>query len=320
MNATASTNKCPGIEFSCMNTLVTAIGSTDTAIAYWQRPVVSWFSTVEHTASRFLAESELVRLNQASVGEAVPLSPLLFQLLRRAWHFAVKTNYLFQPFVGTALKQLGYDRSFESIGRGKLRIKEGAPVYCPVQEPNALEFDESERNVVKRFGGELDLGGIGKGWAVERAASIMSGQFKVGSGLVDAGGDVIVWSDAQPWLIGIQDPWDESKEIMQLWVKNAGIATSNVLHRRWKQADRIHHHILHGETGLPAQTDVVQATVLAPSVDEAEVAAKIICMLGSEKAPAWMNEHFPHLGYVFITQSGEMKVNRMIFQYTIKVV
>lgn len=129
-----------------------------------------------------------------------------------------------------------------------------------------------------------------------------------------------MWSNRQPWFIGVQDPWDEQAEIVQLWLHHAGIATSNVLHRRWKQGDKSNHHILHGHTGEPAESDVVQATVLAPSATEAEVVAKVLCMLGSEKGAAWINDYDPHLGYMIVKQTGEITLNRAVYQYAVKVV
>ncbi|MEB3102193.1 FAD:protein FMN transferase [Ferviditalea candida] len=323
MKQSAKGERYPGIEFRAMNSLMAVIGRTDTPLPYWQRPVIRWFEEVEQKASRFRPDSDLSRLNRWAPGEPCQVSPTLYRLLRKAWQLAVDTDYLFQPFVGSALKRLGYDRSFEEVlgagsSPGANFVGEGS--FHPIMEEDALQFDETAFTVTRRSEAELDLGGVGKGWSADGAASFMRREFGITSGLVDAGGDLRVWSDEDPWCIGIEHPEDEETEILQLWINDAGVATSNVLHRRWKQGGLIRHHILDGRTGLPAQSDVIQATVLAPRTCEAEVAAKIICMLGADEAVSWMETHFPHHGYVMVKTTGDMIMNQKLYDYAIKVV
>ncbi|MEX2459728.1 MAG: FAD:protein FMN transferase [Paenibacillaceae bacterium] len=310
-----------------MNTAITAIGYSDEPLPYWQRPVTGLFADVERTASRFLVNSGLSRLNRALRDQPVSVPPLLMELLQRAWEMAGATDYLFQPFIGTLMKRLGYDCSFEQldkelawIGSTDAEIYPNSEKHRMVTDAAALSFDRPSYTVTRRITEELDLGGIGKGWTVGRAAALMRDQFHVTSGLVDAGGDIAVWSDEEPWCIGIQDPEDEEKEVLQLWVKEAGIATSNVLHRRWKQSGREFHHIVDVRTGLPAESDVIQATVLAPKTDEAEVTAKILCMLGSEDGASWIASRFPQHGYIMMKTNGEMMLNRKVKDYALKVV
>lgn len=314
-----SPERYPGVEFRAMNSLIAAIGKTDTPLPYWQRPVVQWFAEMEKKASRFLPDSDLSRLNRTPAGQPMAMSQSVFRLLRNAWDYAARTDYMFQPFFGGNLQKLGYDRSFELL-HTSLPSSEHPGIIMPVAASDALTFNEDGFMVTRHLTSQLDLGGIGKGWSTDRAASLMRREFGVSAGMVDAGGDLYVWSDEDPWCIGIQNPYNEEEELLQLWVMEAGIATSNVLHRRWMQGERIRHHILDGRTGLPAESDVVQATVLASETSEAEVASKVICMLGSEAAPAWMAAHFPQFGYVFVKNSGEMTLNRKLYDYAVKVV
>jgi FAD:protein FMN transferase len=313
----------PGIEFRAMNTLMAVIARTDSPHTYWQRPIIRMFAEVERTASRFIRDSELSRLNRTAPNQPVLVSSTLFQLLKTAWRYAVKTDYLFQPLIGSYIKHVGYDRSFELLEHSSpsLACAETEPyiVNESIRKPNALEFDSSNRTVTRHTDFELDLGGIGKGWSADRAVRLLRGGFETPSGLVDAGGDIFVWSDGDPWCIGIQHPEDEEAEVMQLWIKEAGIATSNVLHRRWSQNGQLRHHILDGRTGKPAQSDVVQATVLTHTASEAEVVAKILCMLGSRNAFSWVDKYFPQAAFVLITDSGNI-IERSLSDYAIKVV
>jgi thiamine biosynthesis lipoprotein len=195
----------------------------------------------------------------------------------------------------------------------------GVSIPANLSDANALEFDERASAIVKRTSALLDLGGIGKGWAADRAAFLMRRTFSISAGMIDAGGDIRVWSDGDPWCIGVQNPFDEEEEIVHLWVQDAAVATSNVLHRRWSNGGRLRHHILDGRTGLPTETDIVQATVLGTATSEAEVAAKAICMLGSEQAAVWMADRFPRLGFLFVNHSGELFMNAKLQDYTVRI-
>lgn len=211
-----------GVEFQAMNTRIAAIGKTDTPLAYWQRTIIQQFVSLEKYASRFQKDSELTQLNRQPLGTPLKVTMPFFLLLRYAWSLAIRTNYKFQPFVGTALRQSGYDRSFELLDRVVHASSEH--IHCGVippvsdvlpiaaNDPYALEFHEESRTIRKNCPLDLDLGGVGKGWTVDRAASIMRDTFHISAGMVDAGGDLQVWSDGAPWCIGIQDPENEERK------------------------------------------------------------------------------------------------------------
>jgi len=320
--------KLSAVRFHAMGTVVLAAGRDQGFRPYWQKPLVGFFQSAERTASRFIPDSELSRFNRAPMFEPVRLSSMLYELVRLAWEWSGRTQGLFQPFVGSDLCRLGYDRPFE-------RVKEAESGKTPAEangrpEPilnipdwdfrHALTLNDEAQTAARNIPLQLDLGGIGKGWGADRAAGIMRYGFHVIRGVVDAGGDMRVWTDEEPWLIGVQDPFDEDKELLQLVLKDAALATSNVLHRRWVHDGRWVHHILNGRTGLPADTDIVQATVLAPSAAEAEVAAKVVCMAGSAHLSEWMKAYFPECGYIAVTRTGEIKINRKVYDYAERIV
>ncbi|WP_163853268.1 FAD:protein FMN transferase [Paenibacillus elgii] len=315
----------PAVEFKAMGTEIAAIGRDGHARPYWCLPVIRWFEGIEGIASRFQANSELSRFNRAPAGRQVKLSPRLYSLIRSAWSWHHKTVGLFQPFVGSELCRLGYHCSFEKIGttaqqsaHAESAEEAGRPDHQ--EYSRALILDDQAGTAARNVPASLDLGGMGKGWTTDRAALLLRDSFRVSQGLVDAGGDMRVWSDGEPWPIGVQSPFREEEEWLRLWLKNAAVATSNIVYRQWEYRGKTHHHILNGRTGQPAETDIVQATVLGHSVEEAEVAAKVICMIGSEPLSEWMQAHFPRLGYIAITRSGSIKINRRVYDYAEKVV
>jgi len=286
-------------------------------------PLYRFFQSTERMASRFLPDSELSRFNRAPMCHPVKLSSRLYEMIRLAWSWSIRTEGLFQPLVGSDLCRLGYDRSFENLEKADPR-KSPNRADCGRTAgrdlSNALILDDAERTAVRNSPLHLDLGGIGKGWAADRAAGMLQGSFHVTRGFVDAGGDMRVWSDGEPWLIGIQSPFDEERDLLRLVLREGAVATSNVLHRRWEHEGQPAHHIIDGRTGLPAETDIVQATVLGRSAAEAEVAAKVICMAGSGHLSAWMKKFFPGLGYIAVTRSGSLIINRRVYDYAERLV
>jgi len=317
--------------FRAMNTDIFVKVNDELADSSWCETVFEQFRYTEKAASRFLADSELSRWNAAPVGVPFAVSDRLYNLLSDAWWLAAHTDFKFNPFVGSTLKHIGYDRSFELIERTEGTMlqfsqtedkeeeeekeEEDNPKTINRTSAHDLELSAHDRTVTKHRNVDVDLGGIGKGWTVDRVYEELNTRFQAVSGVIDAGGDMRVWSEEEPWQVGIQHPSEEEKELVQLWVKHAAIATSNVLHRRWKHQGKVQHHIIDGQTMRPASSDIVQATVLGPSAAEAEVAAKIICMLPAGDVNGWMSTYFAGYGYIFATQYGDIKLNREVRNY-----
>jgi thiamine biosynthesis lipoprotein len=157
----------------------------------------------------------------------------------------------------------------------------------------------------------LDLGGVAKGWAAQRAMRKLE---RFGPALVDAGGDIAISglrSGGRPWLVGIDDPRQEGESIGTLRLGRCGVATSGRDYRRWKQDGRWKHHIIDPRTGEPAVTDVLTATVIAQTVLDAEMAAKVVLILGSRKGLAWL-EGRPGYAGVLVTDGGDVLTSKSL--------
>src|SRR5439155_11788008 len=134
----------------------------------------------------------------------------------------------------------------------------------------------------------LELGGIGKGWAVDRVASILGSV-----SLTNCGGDVLASGcppDDDGWHVGVSDPFRPAEDLMVLTVIDAGIATSSSLKRRWKIGDAYVHHLIDPRTGEPSQSDAVQVTVVAPTATLADFYAKVALLLGAESGIQQLND------------------------------
>jgi thiamine biosynthesis lipoprotein len=166
-----------------------------------------------------------------------------------------------------------------------------------------IELDAEKRTVRLPAGMRLDFGGVAKGWAAHQAMRRLEAH---GPALVDAGGDIAMSGgqrSGEPWKIAIENPRQAGKNIGVLHVGRAGVATSGVDYRRWKQGDRWSHHIIDPRTGRPAETDILTATIVAPNVLEAEWAAKAVLIQGSRAGMAWLAERPIYAGLI-VLQNG----------------
>ncbi len=216
---------------------------------------------LEALLSRFRDDSELSRLNRDG---AIEPGPDLERIVALALEARDRTAGRFDPTVHDALVAAGYDRTFEQLpADGETTSPSPAAGRVRLQ-PGRIELDAGVR---------LDLGGIGKGYAAERAAELLA---TAGPCLVNAGGDIAIRGGS--WPVGVEN--------MTLQLDGGGLATSGRDRRRWQREGRELHHLIDPSTGEPAVTDLLRVTVVAADAVDAEVAAKSLFLLGSKRAAA----------------------------------
>jgi thiamine biosynthesis lipoprotein len=245
----------------------------------------NWFETVEQRFSRFRADSELSYLNQ-SAGETCMVSDPMLEVLQLAELYRVKTDHVFEPFILQALEEAGYCKSFEllKIDTPDSNIfRDGRKA----QTSPLITIDASMKSVRLPVGLQLDLGGIVKSWAVKRIATYFRIKCGVQKGLLNAGGDLLAWSDTnedvQLWSIGVEDPWDFEKDFGVLRCSEKAVATSSTLGRRWTNRQGTQHHLINPHTMKPSKSDTVQCTVAGDDPVECEIWSKTICILGRDE-------------------------------------
>jgi thiamine biosynthesis lipoprotein len=234
------------------------------------------FGEVEQALSRFKPDSELSRLN-SSAGRWVPVSSLLWDVLALALEYSKSTGGIFDPTVAPALKQAGYDRSFEQIQREGASVNSSQVTVVGGFQQVGIANDQ--RAVYLPEGFEIDLGGIAKGYTVRRAAEKL-GQF--GPALVDGSGDIMAAGkpeDLPGWPVGIAFPnGSDDPDLAFVWLDGQALATSGIDRRHWGPSD---HHIIDPFTHLPAETKAVTATILSDDIVAADVYATV-CLIGGE--------------------------------------
>ncbi len=272
--------------------------------------VPDWFALWEAVLSRFQPSSELRRLN-ARAGRVVRVSRTLWDVLQAALVAARRTGGLVTPTGAAALEAAGYTNSFAT---GWVLTGSGRSDAEPIPRWQAIRCRPRARTVRVPAGVRLDFGGIAKGWAADRTAHAL---VAMGPVLVDAGGDIRVsgpCADRSSWPIGVADPHNPDRDLALLALRHGAIATSGRDYRRWQQGGIWQHHILDPRTGRPAVTDVLTATVIAPTAVHAEAAAKAVLILGSRAGTAWLDRH-PTLAGLIVLDDGQVCRSRRLLNY-----
>lgn len=248
-------------------------GAIDAAIARLR--------TAERTLTRFSATSEIGRANARAAGEAVSVSAETAAVLRAAVAWADRTDGVFDPCLGRsiALWDVGA-RTAPPSERAVARFA-GRGLY------RALDIDTWRGRPAVRFTDKdvsVDLGGIGKGYGVDRAVDVLR-DWGIRDAVVNLGGDLYAMGesvDGDAWRIGVRSP-DETvgvaslvgpgQAIATIDVRDAAIATSGDYLQYFEYKGRRYHHLLDPSTGAPRARGLRTLTVQATDCMTADAAA-----------------------------------------------
>ncbi len=265
----------------------TAFASVPLMLARW-----------EGELSRFQPDSALCRLNDAP-GEWMPVSPVFAAVLETALWAAEATGGLVTPTVLDALERSGYTGDFAAL-------KDAAPPTDAARLPpdwHLIDYNATRRLIRVPQGCRLDFGGVAKGWAAQQIARYLGAY---GPALADLGGDIAISgprADSTPWPIGVGDARNAHQQRELLLIRGGGVATSGRDYRRWQQHGLPRHHIIDPRTGEPASTDLLSVTVVAPTLTEAEAAARSVLVLGRRAGLRWLALR-PHLAALLQHETG----------------
>jgi len=266
--------------------------------------------------TRFDETSALSRANRDPSGwHLVPAE--LAEAVREAETAHRATDGLFDPRVLATLLAWGYDRTFDAVanfaGRWSLTWDQAGVAPSSVRpaaigrwQPGVLPGDGA--SLVNLGGTPIDLGGIGKGLAVRRAAAELAGAGA--SVLVDAGGDEWLGGpgpDGDGWKVGVEDPHGGDDPVLVLVATDVGCATSSVRRRRWRADGTLVHHLVDPRTGRPGGPGLAAVTVLHPDPAWAEVWSKTLFLAGALEVEA--QAEVRDLAAAWVTTDGEVRVS-----------
>lgn len=268
------------------------------------KEVFTMMRTFEAQYSRFKTDNELYRFNRS---EQSTLSPEFFDILSQAQYFHTFTDGLFDPSILPALEQEGYTGA--------------SPSLLPKKKTSFSELILEKKTLTAYKPKDLlvDLGGIGKGYIVDKVSTFLALHFE--NFLIDAGGDISVRGsnvkEAYPyWAIEVEHPEPEKEPVALLLLTDMAVATSGRNRRHWKKDGEEKHHIIDPRTQKSATLDYQSVTVIAKNVTTADALAKTLFIAGKVQAPLLAEQW--GIPAIFVEHEGTITINKQADAYVWK--
>lgn len=249
------------------------------------RQALSLIVELDNQLSRWKQGSEISYINHHAAEEAVRVEPELFDLLIRARELWRETGAAFDITVAPLVKAWGfYDKE------GRLPPRKEIEAALQLVGMNRVRLDEEAGTIrFDKAGMELDLGGIGKGFAVDRAVAFLQ-SCNIDAALVNSGASTLYAIGSPPqqdgWHIGIRDPENEEKAVATIALRDGSISTSGAPEKVLEIEGKRYSHILDPRTGFPAR-GMVSASAMAPCATATDALATSFYILGIERTRAY---------------------------------
>jgi len=238
--------------------------------------VMAEMRRIEQTYSPYIESSELSQLNRRAAKDAVPVSAEMWRLLNASRRVSELSNGAFDITYASAGKLYDY-RTGDRPASAEL----GSAIEAINYEHVVLLPDQSVR--FSHPGVSIDLGGIAKGYAVDRCVELLRSK-GITQGMVAAGGDSRIIGDrlGRPWTVGVQNPRDNKKMIALLPLEDTAVSTSGDYERYFEEDGVRYHHIINPVSGDSAR-DVRSVTILGPEGLFTDALSTAVFVLGLEE-------------------------------------
>jgi len=261
--------------------------------------VIDSMHEVDAMMSTYKPESQLSRVNARAALEPVKVDRELFEVIRASLEFSRLTGGAFD----VTYASVGYLYDFRARQRpSEAQIAQALP---GVNWRN-VRLDPAALTVrFEKPGMRIDLGGIAKGYAVDRAIGLLQAR-GVAHAVVSAGGDSRIVGDrfGRPWIVGIRHPDDPKRVVTRIPLVDTAMSTSGDYERYFDEQGVRYHHILDPKTGRSA-SKVRSATILAPTAMQTDGLSKTAFVLGAEEALKIIGK-MPGVDAVFVTPEGKV--------------
>lgn len=236
--------------------------------------------------SNYKESSQWSMVNRKASERPVPVGTELFDLLAACLDYSRRSEGAFDITVGPLMKVWKFYK-----GTGHLPHK--AEVMAAMNQVGYRHVHLDPANHTVRFdrpGVDMDLGGIGKGYAVDRMVDVLR-KNGIGVALVSASGSSIYGMGAPPneprgWQIQIKDPRDQRRTVETVYLKDMSLSTSGNYEKFFRAEGKIYSHIMDPRTGFPAQ-GMLSVSVVAPRTLDSEAWTKPFFINGR----AWAARH-----------------------------
>jgi thiamine biosynthesis lipoprotein ApbE len=243
---------------------------------------------VEAALSNYRTSSELSRINRNAADAPVVTDREVFDLLARALDYGRRTDGAFDITVGKLMKAWGFFR-----GSGHYPSDEELADARTETGWQNVRLDNGRRSVyfLKR-GLELDLGGIGKGYALDRVAALLR-EAGVKAALISSGSSSIYAIGAPPgragWSARVPDPLDRTRTVSTVWLKDQSLSTSGSYEKFFRLNGRTYCHTMDPRTGRPVE-GMLQTTVITPEATDSDALSTATFVMGPKQSVQFLDK------------------------------
>jgi FAD:protein FMN transferase len=258
---------------------------------------------IDALMSTYKPSSQVSLVNAEAAQRAVRVDADLFGLLQTSLDYSRITEDAFDITYASVGYLYDFRHAIKPTDQEIARALPAVNYRHVVLDPNAQTVR------FMRAGVRIDLGGIAKGWAVDRGIDLLRAA-GVERAMVTAGGDTRIIGDrfGKPWMVGIRDPREERKVIVRVPLDDAALSTSGD-YERFFEADGVrYHHILEPATGRPARA-VRSVTVIGPTATRTDGLSKTIFVLGIERGMQIL-DRLGDVDAIAIDERGEVFYSR----------
>ncbi|MCA6973244.1 FAD:protein FMN transferase [Pectobacterium carotovorum] len=252
------------------------------------------------------AQSEVMSINHAAGKEYVSVSPVVFELIKRAKAVSLIENSGFNVAIGPVVK-------LWKIGFSGSTVPDQASIQraLALTHPERIILREQDCAVLLESAGmEIDLGAIAKGYIADIVRDVLH-QHAIQDALINLGGNVLAIGSALTdeqglWSVGLQKPFADRDSLLGIIkVKNKSVVTSGVYERFFTVDDHIYHHILDPRTGYPLDNELHSVTVISNDSLDGDIYTTLLYGMGVNAGIEFLQDQ-PDIEAIFVTKNREI--------------
>ncbi len=259
------------------------------------------FRRLDKIFNAYDADSELFRLN-STYGTKHKASVEMLEVLELSKELYDLTNGVFDVSCGSLYsfwKDFMKNENIDTFPDSKTIEK-----LQGICSQEFIEIDHDKGTVlITQEGLRIDLGGIAKGYMVDKAAKKLI-EKGIDRALINAGGDIYCLGKRQdkPWVVGIKDPRQVSKVIMNQELSSEAVATSGNYEQFFEFENKRYSHIINPKTGYPVENNILSVSVVAKNCTTADSLATSFYIMGAEGIEDFLTRHSSTIRVYIITQ------------------
>lgn len=246
---------------------------------------ISYINALEADISRTRETSDIYAVNHAE-GKTVTVSEQTADVLRNALELAQETEGYFDPTIAPLSDLWGIGTEDAAVP-----TQEEIDAVLPLVDDTRVKLDGTEVTIPADM--QIDLGGIGKGYAADHVAEILR-DADVEHATISLGGNVYAVGSKDkglPWTVGITNPDEPGSWFAALKVSDTSIVTSGDYERYFEQDGKRYCHIFDPKTGYPAETDLRSVTVVSADSTSADAYTTALFVMGLDRAMEYCEVH-----------------------------